>query len=412
MDYSLKMLCAIMGVPIYKYNKKQQVFHNYGAFEQEYNVFINDNLFLDQITKDCVGKKYPVIQVEQECIYMSAMEMEVDEFVFVGPVCIGQLSNIDLHQFYKTHKLKGNEVHPFVVHLTRVIALIGLIFHNITGEELKIEEILEANKLTSQTVETLEQDITTLNVTQIEDDLTHHSYLEELRLTGYIKNGNQEGVSEVFDLISGNTSKLSNKITSHYRNLAICIVTVATRAAMEGGVSPSQAYALSDIYIHKIDSCNQVAQLYALMKASAKEFTAQVIITNGNRAHSNYIEQCKEYIVNNYHHKMELEVIAKSIGVNKNYLSHLFTKEEGMTMKEYVNRIRVKKAENLLKYSEATLTQIADYLSFSSQSHFGSVFKKYLELTPQQYRDRYKTSEFISKEMSDQMVTGENFDKF
>ena len=62
----------------------------------------------------------------------------------------------------------------------------------------------------------------------------------------------------------------------------------------------------------------------------------------------------------------------------------------------YILKFRVKRAANLLKYSDATLSEISDYVCFNSQSHFGSVFKEYMKMTPRQYREKYKRKEFYS----------------
>jgi AraC-like DNA-binding protein len=55
----------------------------------------------------------------------------------------------------------------------------------------------------------------------------------------------------------------------------------------------------------------------------------------------------------------------------------------------------VKLAKNLLIYSDYTIEKIALYLGFSSQSHFGKVFKKYTEMTPNAYRKRNARKDFI-----------------
>jgi AraC-like DNA-binding protein len=56
---------------------------------------------------------------------------------------------------------------------------------------------------------------------------------------------------------------------------------------------------------------------------------------------------------------------------------------------------KVKLAQNLLVYSEYSLVDISMYLGFSSQSHFGRVFKKYTGLTPNDYRKRNAKKYFI-----------------
>jgi AraC-like DNA-binding protein len=55
----------------------------------------------------------------------------------------------------------------------------------------------------------------------------------------------------------------------------------------------------------------------------------------------------------------------------------------------------VERAANLLIYSEEELSKIAEYVNFPSQSYFGKTFKKRKGMTPKQYRDTYKPTEFL-----------------
>ncbi|MBO5292841.1 MAG: helix-turn-helix transcriptional regulator [Lachnospiraceae bacterium] len=71
------------------------------------------------------------------------------------------------------------------------------------------------------------------------------------------------------------------------------------------------------------------------------------------------------------------------------YLSKLFHKEIGIPVSEYIMLQKVEKAKNLLCYSDYSIVDIANYLTFSSQSHFIQVFQKFAGLTPRKYRDRY-----------------------
>jgi AraC-like DNA-binding protein len=76
------------------------------------------------------------------------------------------------------------------------------------------------------------------------------------------------------------------------------------------------------------------------------------------------------------------------------YLSALFKKTEQITITDYILREKVKLAKNLLTYSEYTIEHIGLYLGFSSQSHFGKVFKKYTGVTPNLYRQRNARKDF------------------
>ncbi|MCC8066683.1 MAG: helix-turn-helix transcriptional regulator, partial [Clostridiales bacterium] len=75
-------------------------------------------------------------------------------------------------------------------------------------------------------------------------------------------------------------------------------------------------------------------------------------------------------------------------------LSRLFKKETGVSIQDFINNVRVEKAANLLRYSEESLSEIAEYVNFPSQSYFGKIFRQKKQMTPKQYRELYKPTEF------------------
>ena len=80
----------------------------------------------------------------------------------------------------------------------------------------------------------------------------------------------------------------------------------------------------------------------------------------------------------------ELSVVT---GLNESYLSRLFKKETGLTVTDYILRKKIETAENMLKFSEYSPSQIAFMLGFPSQSYFTAAFKKISGTTPKKYRD-------------------------
>ncbi|MFR8904611.1 MAG: helix-turn-helix domain-containing protein [Blautia wexlerae] len=66
--------------------------------------------------------------------------------------------------------------------------------------------------------------------------------------------------------------------------------------------------------------------------------------------------------------------MGQKIGVNTSYLSDLFHKVEGTTIQQYIRKEKIRLAENMLRYSDYEIKEIASYLSFCSQSYFGKYF--------------------------------------
>lgn len=97
---------------------------------------------------------------------------------------------------------------------------------------------------------------------------------------------------------------------------------------------------------------------------------------------------CLEYIqkIENPDKKVLSEHISNAMQLEYNYLSHLFSVVEGITIEQYFIRLRVEKVKELLVYEEMTLGEIAFHLGYSSVAHLSGQFKKLTGLTPSHFR--------------------------
>ena len=68
-------------------------------------------------------------------------------------------------------------------------------------------------------------------------------------------------------------------------------------------------------------------------------------------------------------------------------------------MKNFILKEKIRLAKNLLIYSQYSYLEIADSLSFSSQSHLGKEFKKETGFTLRHYREMYRKKEYCSKDL-------------
>ena len=111
-------------------------------------------------------------------------------------------------------------------------------------EKYEDEEILDANGLIEKQEIGLEADV------RIDtEDIYHHTYQEEVKTMDYIREGNLEEVVGAVELLASTAGKLSENEIRNERNLGICSITLATRAAIEGGAAPAKAYKLSDLSV-------------------------------------------------------------------------------------------------------------------------------------------------------------------
>ena len=93
------------------------------------------------------------------------------------------------------------------------------------------------------------------------------------------------------------------------------------------------------------------------------------------------------YIFVNLENDLSLQRIAAEFSMNKSYLSTLFKKEMGMTLTEYVNQTRIKRAIYLLNTEDMPIQEIAQWCGIPNLSYFTRIFKKEKNMRPSQYRE-------------------------
>ena len=392
MEYLYTKISIMTNIKIFEWDCETDEISCYGVLAEQSNPLILSEELRELLKNRIMNQKTPVIYQDENKVIFCGMREKMTKMLLLGPICIEDMSYVEIHRYCKAYQIE-NEQCPPKLKLQNLLALLELLSYIKIEEKYEDEEILDANGLIEKQEIGLEADV------RIDtEDIYHHTYQEEVKTMDYIREGNLEEVVGAVELLASTAGKLSENEIRNERNLGICSITLATRAAIEGGAAPAKAYKLSDLYINKIGQCKRMTEIFEYRKRSLYDFAKLVVEEREKRANSRYTEQCKEYIRKYYHQKICIPDIAEALGVSESHLSRIFKKETGESIQKYSMHMRIERAENLLKYSEASLTEISEYLCFSSQSHFGKVFKVYKNMTPKQYRDYYKSPEFVSRE--------------
>lgn len=99
--------------------------------------------------------------------------------------------------------------------------------------------------------------------------------------------------------------------------------------------------------------------------------------------------QCVDYIYSHIKERITIEDLAAHTGLSTSYLSRVFKQNLGVSISDYIREKKIEKATHLLRYSDKAIIDIANYLAFSSQSHFIQVFENFTGMTPKKYRNKY-----------------------
>ena len=98
------------------------------------------------------------------------------------------------------------------------------------------------------------------------------------------------------------------------------------------------------------------------------------------------IDRTKAYIIENLEKNESVEHIAKKVFFSAHYLRHLFKKRAGVTIQEFKNRERLKKAKLLLLSGENKIVEIAAACGYESPAYFSEVFVKEMGMNPTDFR--------------------------
>ena len=105
-----------------------------------------------------------------------------------------------------------------------------------------------------------------------------------------------------------------------------------------------------------------------------------------NSGDNGIIRDILNYCKENYREKITLSDTAKALHISNGYLSHIFSEKLRMSFTDYINMLRIKDACELLKSSDASITEISGVCGFSSLRTFNRAFLKHIGITPSKYR--------------------------
>lgn len=223
--------------------------------------------------------------------------------------------------------------------------------------------------------------------------LENHRIIEnELAFYEAIANGNVKYVNDDCKKKSfvnpRGMGKLSENELQNIRYHFVVATAMITRYCVHSGMEQEKAYNLSDFYILKMDKCTSIAEIAELHDIMSLDFCKQMQILRNSQVLSKPIVLCIDYIYSHIHYRITIEELAGYLKLSESYLSKLFHKEMGIPLSQYILDLKIEKAKNLLQFSDYLIVDIANYLAFSSQSHFIQVFQKKTGMTPHKYRTK------------------------
>ena len=165
---------------------------------------------------------------------------------------------------------------------------------------------------------------------------------------------------------------------------AILLETIRTLRTA-GGKPEDLFLSVSDTITAVLNESNP-----ALMARKLREIllSASVYISRLEKLRPNsVVQKARKYIEENYWNPdLRLDDVAGYVYINASYFSSVFSKEMGISFGDYLTKVRIEKAMDLLKNTHMKIYEIADLVGYQNPSWFNVAFKRYTGQKPGDFR--------------------------
>lgn len=138
------------------------------------------------------------------------------------------------------------------------------------------------------------------------------------------------------------------------------------------------------------DNLEYSSACFKLFLASIKNVDQFLKIKTADEETFDVIPMSIIFMKNNLTNKVTLQQIAQHVGFSSSYFGALFLEKTSFTPMEYFNQLKVQKSCSLLQFSTMKIKEIAYHLGYYDPFHFSKSFHSVMEISPREYRLRYK----------------------
>lgn len=360
---------------------KERDIRRIGQTKEEEDPFFTDEIFFNDVLERRPEASIDIFW-EDDVYYARVRRKGIQGWILAGPVqtVVGAAPALKIAQ---KHKIQAASYRLPYCELKTFLEAMKLLLYEETGEKVCLSELY-----TKQQPEPEQQKFFEKKRWMEKGGHLHNPYQHEQKKLGSIRAGNLKLLEECQNEVwPGEIGQLADNPLRQEKNLSIVVISIACRAAIDGGVAPQKAFSMSDVFISNIERMTQVLPIQAAVVEYEREFARAVEQVKHDSEHNRYVEQAKEYVAEHIDESIRVVQIGEALGINENYLTGLFHKYEGITLQHYIRKEKVRQAKELLLYSSYSCSEIAALLCFSTQSHFSSAFKREVGMTPAKYRE-------------------------
>ena len=352
--------------------------YDYAAFARRMMDAVPDESAVDY--KDSFGLHYLVFR---------GRNTEAGSFLFFGPFLYHSYGEEDFPRIMERHSLSGDSLEAIRWYFKRIP-----IIHDYLSWQQMLSGFL-ARYLANPGLEILrvssdrpEDNVRkpSIALSSIPYTSVEARYAVENAMQDAIRRGDFAEAIYQQNLFMG--FSLDQRIPDRLRDvkdMIIALNTLCRKAIEQAAVHPLYLDGISGAFVVEIEEAENPEQVNALIPRMIRHYCL-LVQQHSLASYSALVRDCLNYIDFHYMEPLSLETLAVRFSVNKNYLSTRFHKERGMTVTDYINRIRVNRACDLLRKTSLSVQQVAEQCGFSDGNYFTRIFRKLEDVTPNEYR--------------------------
>ena len=227
-----------------------------------------------------------------------------------------------------------------------------------------------------------------------ETSFVYHNSIEfEKALIACVEFGKTErliGMLNSEKMTDANMGVTANDSLRALKNVFVASVTLASRAAVRGGMDYENAMNISDAYLQTMEALGDYDDVFALWRRMLLDYTEYVRKCRRLNAESKLLHMASNYVLEHVYKSISAESIARALSFNRSYLCSRFKKDTGKNLSRFISEVKIEEAKYLLASTGKPLVDISGLLGFCSQNYFQTVFRQVAGVTPKQYRQSAK----------------------
>lgn len=354
---------------------------------------VDYSLFFQQILTNKTPGKLCCI-TDSYHIYTCVIPLSKDSFITLGPYLLEKPSHAFINQISTKNKIPISMI-PSLRHFYNQMPILSHIrIQSISQTLLSFAELSCQSEFIIYNVE--QEQANGENWIQIQEkflteyeNILEEKYQNDLNLCHNLLKGDADSCiqnmryknSTFAPLDSQKGDSFNHIIYSYVFNILYRIISY------RAGVPAIYIQELQDKWNHRINN----RHLYSKSDQYDYDMIASycmLIQKKSFQSYSPYVRTTLRYIDTHLSMPITIKNLSDHVHVSEGYLSHLFHKEVGETILNYINRKRITNSLSLLKNRTMKIQDICICIGIEDANYYSRLFKKYMGISPREYQNR------------------------